>query len=56
MKETKEKENLNKNNIFDEITFKLTLCVFFQNPENDQDNKLSFKTLIENNFSKILSL
>jgi hypothetical protein len=43
MKETKEKENQNKNNVFDKIIFKLTLCVFFQNPENNQDKKLSFK-------------
>ncbi len=43
MKETKEKENLNKNNIFDEIIFKLTSNIFFQNPENDQDSTLSFK-------------
>lgn len=43
MKETKEKENPNKNNVFDESIFKLTLCISFQNPESDQDNKLSFK-------------
>jgi hypothetical protein len=28
MKETKEKENPNKNNIFDEIIFKLTFYIF----------------------------
>ena len=43
MKETKEKENPNKNNVFDESIFKLTFCIFFQNPENNQDKKLSFK-------------
>ena len=42
MKGTKEKENPNKNNIFDQIIFKLHI-IFFQNPENDPDNKFSFK-------------
>jgi len=41
MKGTKEKENPNKNNVFDKSIFKLTHCIFFQNPQNDQDNKFS---------------
>jgi hypothetical protein len=43
MKGTKEKENPNKNNVFDKIIFKLTSYIFFQNPENDQENELNFK-------------
>ena len=37
MKGTKEKENQNKNNVFDESIFKLKFCIFFKNPENNQN-------------------